>query len=181
MSSEPLGFEDLETLRITGTKVHYLHVCHRKLWLFSRHITLERGHAAVEEGRTLHQSAYPGRLRKERWLSNLLRIDYTENGLLVEIKRSPKLAHSARAQLLFYLFALKKYLEWPEGEPFPIEGEIRYPLQRRKERVTLTPQAEEQVMSWIQQIQAIEGSSTPPTVSWKRICARCAYAEFCWS
>ncbi len=29
-----IEFEDLETLRITGTKVHYLQVCHRKLWLF---------------------------------------------------------------------------------------------------------------------------------------------------
>ncbi|RMF48437.1 MAG: Dna2/Cas4 domain-containing protein [Bacteroidetes bacterium] len=180
MTSGYIEFGDLEALRITGTKVHYLQVCLRKLWLFSRHISLERGHPAVEEGRILHQNAYPGRLRKERWLSTLLRIDYAENGLIVEIKRSQRGTRAARAQLLFYLFALKKYLQWPEGEPFPIEGELRFPRERRKERITLTPQAEEEVLSWIRQIQAIEHSPTPPAVSWKGICARCAYAEFCW-
>lgn len=175
-----MEFSDLEALRITGTKVHYFLVCRRKLWLFSRHITLERGHAAVEKGRLLHKQTYAGRLRKERWLGGLVRLDYTEKGMVVEIKKSRRMARAARAQLLFYLYALKRFVGWPDSEPFPVSGEVRYPLERRKERVELTPSAEKEVEALILQIQQVEEAPTPPQVSWMRICAKCAYAELCW-
>lgn len=175
-----MEFSDLETLRITGTKVHYFLVCRRKLWLFSRHITFERGHVAVEKGKLLHKQTYSGRLRKERWLGGLVRLDYTEKGMVVEIKKSRRMARAAQYQLLFYLYALKRFVEWPEGEPFPVVGEIRYPIERRKEPVELTPTAEREVERLISQIRQIEEAPTAPQVSWRRICTKCAYAEFCW-
>ncbi len=175
-----MEFTDLEALRITGTKVHYLLICRRKLWLFSRHITLERGHAAVEKGKLLHQQTYAGRLRKERWLGGLVRLDYTEKGMVVEVKKSRKKVQAARVQLLFYLYALKRFVGWPASEPFPVKGEIRYPLERRKEQVELTPSAEQEVENLITQIRRVEESPFAPRVSWMRICAKCAYAEFCW-
>ncbi|MCX8112399.1 MAG: CRISPR-associated protein Cas4 [Bacteroidia bacterium] len=175
-----MEFADIQAWRITGTKVHYFLVCHRKLWLFSRHITMERGHGLVEEGRLLHRDAYERSLRKEQWLGGLVRLDHTEGGLLVEIKRSRRLPRVARYQLLFYLYLLKKYVGWSEGEAFPIAGEIRYPRERRKERVELTPQAEAEVEKVIEGIRSVEELPHPPVVPYKGLCKRCAYAELCW-
>lgn len=175
-----MDFVEIEALRITGTKVHYLLVCPRKLWLFARHITMERGHPAVEEGRLLHHQTYGKSLRKERWLGGLVRLDYTEGGLLVEVKRSRRLPRVARLQLLFYLYVLKRYVQWEGDEPFPIAGEIRYPKERRKERVELTPEAEAEVERILHEVKRVEDLPQPPAVSWKRICNRCAYAELCW-
>ncbi|MCX7981242.1 MAG: CRISPR-associated protein Cas4 [Bacteroidia bacterium] len=175
-----MEWADLEALRITGTQVHYLQVCRRKLWFFSRFITMERGNAYVEQGRVLHQQAYGPKLRKERWLSGLVRLDYTEKGVIVEIKRSRRVPRGARAQLLFYLYALKRYVGWPAEEPFPITGEVRYPRERRKEEVVLTPETEQEVEGWIREIQQVTALPKPPEVPWKRICASCAYAELCW-
>lgn len=141
---------------------------------------MERGHTPVEEGRLLHERTYGRTLRKERWIGGLLRIDYTTGGLLVEVKRSSRLRRAARYQLLFYLYALKRFIGWSDPDPFPIAGEIRYPRERRKERLVLTPQAEAEVEALLQQIQTVEASPTPPSPTRLTLCPKCAYAQFCW-
>jgi len=77
-----------------------------------------------------------------------------------------------RAQLLFYLFYLKQ-------RGVSAEGVINYPLIRETARVTLTPDDEAVLRSEIKEIERIVQESMPHPLR-KRICAKCAYIEFCF-
>ena len=48
----------MDASAFTGTQVNYYAICHRKLWLFSRDIEMERKHEAVQIGRLLSEESY---------------------------------------------------------------------------------------------------------------------------
>ncbi|MFI5384341.1 MAG: Dna2/Cas4 domain-containing protein, partial [Methanosarcina thermophila] len=48
----------LDSVRITGVKVNYYHVCKTKLWLFSHNINLEKENDSVAIGKMLHEDRY---------------------------------------------------------------------------------------------------------------------------
>ncbi len=56
---------------------------------------------------------------------------------------------------------------------------INYPLIRETVRVTLTPDDEAVLQSEIKEIEKIVRGSMPHPKR-KRICAKCAYIEFCF-
>jgi CRISPR-associated exonuclease Cas4 len=81
---------------------------------------------------------------------------------------------AARLQVAYYLL----YLRWlGAGE---LTGELRFPKERRREEVRLTPELETQVMEALRDIQRIEAMPTPPQVDFMPICCVCAYCELCW-
>lgn len=59
----------------TGTQLNYLVVCHRKLWLFSNGIEMERESEAVQIGKLIGEEAY-GREKKEINLDNQVVLDW---------------------------------------------------------------------------------------------------------
>jgi CRISPR-associated exonuclease Cas4 len=78
-------------------------------------------------------------------------------------------------QLAYYLYQLR--LRGVETH-----GVLHYPNQRRKERVELTPQLEAELQEVLEQIESLRRQPLPPVVPEPmRICASCAYEEFCWS
>ena len=46
---------DIEKIKLTGTEMNYYFVCERKLWLFSKGITMESESEAVAIGKVLHE------------------------------------------------------------------------------------------------------------------------------
>jgi CRISPR-associated exonuclease Cas4 len=174
-SFEGLSDEEFEALRTNGIKVNYWVVCHRKVWLYAKGVRLEPLSDRVALGRLLHERAYPDLPRREVLLDDLIKVDLLEHSQkILEVKHSRKLVEAARLQVAYYLL----YLRWlGAGE---LTGELRFPKERRREEVRLTPELETQVMEALHDIQRIEAMPTPPEVDFMPICRVCAYCELCW-
>ncbi len=172
---ETLTDEEFEALRTNGIKVNYSVVCPRKLWLYAKGLRMEPLSDRVALGRLLHERAYPDLPRREVFIDDLIKVDLLEHeSKVLEIKHSRKLIDAARLQVAYYLL----YLRWlGAGE---LVGELRFPKERRKEEVRLTPELEAQVKEALQDIQRIEALPSPPQVDFMPICRVCAYCELCW-
>jgi CRISPR-associated exonuclease Cas4 len=174
-SSETLSEEAFETLRTNGIKVNYWVVCQRKVWLYAKGLRMEPLSDRVALGKLLHEWAYPDLPRRELLIDDLIKVDLLEHeSKVLEVKHSRKLIDAARLQVAYYLL----YLRWlGAGE---LVGELRFPKERRREEVRLTPELEAQVLEALRDIQRIEQSPSPPEVEFMPICHVCAYCELCW-
>ncbi|MDR3708833.1 MAG: CRISPR-associated protein Cas4 [Capsulimonadaceae bacterium] len=170
----------LSTVRVTGTEVHYYVLCPRKLWWFSHgieqeHVGGSQGAENVAMGQMLHQDSYPGKPRKEVMIDDLLRIDFLDDGVVHEIKKSKGAQRATLYQLLYYLYYLKR------EKGFVTTGVIDYPKQRRRETVELTPQREAEIEAILASVASTRSESIPPVVDAPMpICKKCAYQDLCW-
>lgn len=138
----------------------------------------ERSFDLLAEGR-LNQEVYYERSAKDKELSLPgMRLDRVrrEGGKLIvsEVKKSSKFIPSARMQLGYYLWRLKR-------EGLDASGELLVPEERFKEVVELTPELESEVEDLVARIEALIENPAPPAAKKIPFCKRCAYAEFCWS
>jgi CRISPR-associated exonuclease Cas4 len=163
-----------DTPRLTGTQINYLLICTRKLWLFSHHIEMERESDLVALGQLLHTESFQ-RAKKEVLIDDLIRLDFFDDEAVHDIKKGRSMEEAHRAQLLYYLWYLKR--KGVEG----LKGVINYPKQKRSVELELTPEAEKQVETWMHQVQEVVQQETPPRVEEPMtICRKCSYAELCW-
>lgn len=51
-------------MTVTGTHIAYLHLCHRKLWLFANGINMEHTSELVAEGKLIGETSYSDRAQK---------------------------------------------------------------------------------------------------------------------
>ena len=161
----------------SGTQVNYFMVCKTKLWLFSHFITMEQSSDLVSYGKFVHETSY-GAQKKEIIMDNRIAIDFVQKGdtlILHEVKKGKRLEKAHRYQLLYYLYYLNE-LKGVEN----VEGEIDYPLLRKKEKVELTEEVKEEIKSILNVIQEVIALPEPPQPSYLKICRKCAYFEFCW-
>ena len=163
-----------EALRTNGVKVNYFFVCQRKLWLYSKNLTMESSSDQVTLGRLLHDRAYRYQPKREIMIDNLIKIDLFESSVIYEVKYSRKMEEAHRWQLLYYLYYLKQL--GLDG----LKGEINYPKLRRKEEVELNSEAEARMPRVLMDIKQIESLAEPPDLPFSRICKPCSYAELCW-
>jgi len=77
-------------------------------------------------------------------------------------------------QLAYYLYRLKK-------EGIEAEGELLIPKEKKRERIQLDEALTRELERAISEIQRITEQERPPEAKKTRFCAKCAYAEFCWS
>ncbi len=174
--------------RITGRHVAYLHICKRKLWLWSHGLELEEersnqnaGQQRVAEANVLQDSFYTR--RNEAGTQLLLelpgfagRIDFFDGGrrIVHETKPSDKLADAHRWQLCFYLWLIR------ESGLGPATGVLEYPKQKKREEVVLTAEAERQLLADFEAIRQLVGQpSCPPVINQPR-CKSCAYYDLCY-
>ncbi|MCK9228662.1 MAG: CRISPR-associated protein Cas4 [Syntrophorhabdaceae bacterium] len=162
-------------LKTTGLRVNYLYICHRKLWLFDRGITMEQESDWVLQGKLLGQHSYSSipEEHKEVAIDNLINIDIVDSDHIGEVKYSNRMPEADRIQLLYYLYYLKKL-------GIEKKGTINYPKQRRKEEVPLTEEGEREVELALRKVAEILALPKPPSLERKRICPKCAYYEFCF-
>lgn len=163
----------LDSVRITGVKVNYYHICKTKLWLFSHNINLERENDSVNIGKVLHEDRYKKNLKNVT--IDGISIDFVKAGKRVEIheiKKSKKMDAADRAQLLFYLYYLKK-------RGFDAVGILNYPLLNKTEKIEMNAEDEANTERENGEIKKIVLSSMPAPMH-KKICLKCAYQEFCF-
>lgn len=163
---------------ISGTRVKYFFICHRKLWLFDRDIWMEHTSGAVQEGELLHKTAYPKRAARFRELEiNGSRIDAydPQDNVVHELKRSPAMIKSDTAQLKFYLYLLESF------GIIGATGILEYPKQRQTEAIILTDSDREDIKKWEKDIETLTLATAdcPPVIN-KTFCKKCAYYEFCY-
>ena len=180
MTPDETSETSLKDLRVGGTEVHYYVLCPRKLWWFSHgmeqeHVGSNAGQENVALGSLLHQTSYPDKPRKDILIDDLLRLDFTDDGAIHEIKKSKGGQKATRYQLLYYLYYLKR------EKGVETTGVIDYPLQKRRETVELTPELEAEVAQIVVGVGQVREQETPPTVPEPMpLCKKCAYQELCW-
>ena len=162
----------------TGTHIAYLHLCHRKLWLFAHGIHMEHGSEAVEEGRWISETTYTH--RSDRWQElavENIKIDHFDarKGILREVKKSNRREYAHIAQVKYYLFVL-------ERNGIKVDHAIlEYPKLRQTEEVFLDDSDRKEIPLWENQVNNIIAQDHCPPVIRASLCKRCAYYEFCYS
>ena len=162
----------------TGTHISYLHICHRKLWLFAHGLNMEHSSDLVAEGKYIDQHSYLQ--RAERWqqlqIENI-RIDYYDPkaGVIREIKKSNKKEAAHVAQLKYYIFVLERNgLEVRHGI-------LEYPKLRITEEVWLEEKDRDAIPQWEARVEEIINKTYCPERIEKTICKKCAYYDFCFA
>ena len=163
----------------SGTKISYLHLCHRKLWLAGQGIRMENAtnNAFVEEGKLIHETTYTRRTQKFKELNlGNLKIDHYDPraNIIREVKKSPKLEHAHIAQLKYYIYALE--LRGVSGTT----GLLEYPKQRKTLTITLSPTDRIEIKQWEAEIERITNLTDCPDLVEKKYCRNCAYRDFCF-
>jgi CRISPR-associated exonuclease Cas4 len=163
--------------RITGTLVHYVRICPRKIWLMGHELNPDEDHPLLEWGRFLSEQAYPRQRVRQIHLPGMVLdwVDDQEGDLLVaEVKKSSRALPAARLQVLFYLSRLEDY-------GIAARGEIRVPKERKRVQVVLDEEGRRELEMAYAAIQRILEQPMPPPPEWISHCRGCAYAEFCWA
>ncbi len=165
-------------MHTTGTHIAYLHLCHRKLWLFAHGINMEQTSELVAEGKFIDENTY--KHRAVRWQALELegiKIDHYDarRKLVREVKKSNKREDAHKAQLKYYLFVMERH-----GIPAKY-GVLEYPKLRETEEVHLSDADRQEIPHWEAEVKRILEQDNCPALVKKRICKRCAYYEFCYS
>ncbi len=163
-------------ISINGTLVWYYVVCPRETWLMSRQLSPDEDDDNIRIGRLIHEYAYPRARKEVAFRAGKLDFVRSQDGSLVisEVKKTSRHEASARMQLLFYLYELRR-------EGVNARGEIRFPEERRVRVVELGDAEVLEVEGVIRDVESVIGRSAPPQPKRIPVCRNCAYAEFCWS
>jgi CRISPR-associated exonuclease Cas4 len=172
-------------MTINATLINYLQLCHRKLWLHAHVIRMEQNSDTVTEGRLIGEESYPQRAQKNEQieisheLDGILctaKIDFfdAKKGIVYETKKSAAKEKAHVAQVLFYLYLLRK--NGIEAN----QAILEYPKLRQTETVIFEKENEQLVESWIKAATEIIASEKCPALLPKNKCTGCSYFEFCW-
>lgn len=159
---------------ISGIDVQYFIVCKRKLWLYSKQITMELENDRVMEGKVLHERSYKRLEQREMLVDNQFKIDAVDGEYIREVKISSKMAEADKWQLLFYLYELKR-------RGVMKKGLISYTKEKKTEEVILDAEKEQKLERMMKDIQVIQEQSHPPALRKLPYCSKCAYFDFCFS
>ncbi len=164
----------IDKLKLTGVQINYYFVCKRKLWLFSKNITMEHNSEFVEIGLLIHNSTYK-RKRKEINLDGI-KIDFFEknSGLIHEIKKSRAIEEAHIWQLKYYLYYFKKL-------GLNLKGKIDYPALRKTKEINLNDTDIEKLNKIIKEINLIINDKKIPQKISKKFCKKCSYFELCYA
>lgn len=130
----------------------------------------------IEIGRLISDESYR-KERKEIHLQNMV-IDLIRRGdkeiIIGEVKKSSRFEKSARMQLAFYLYRLKVM-------GVDARGELLFPKEKKRIRVILNSELEEEIKDTVDRIQDIISMERPPHLKKTRFCSKCGYNELCWA
>jgi CRISPR-associated exonuclease Cas4 len=165
-------------VKIIATHINYLHICHRKLWLFANGIQMEHTSELVFEGKYLGEHTYPQRTEKFRELElDGIKIDFYDhkNKIVHETKKSDAHQDAHIAQVKYYLYVLHK------NGIRDASGIIEYPKNRKTIQVKFEEKDIEMAQNWEKRVIAITESDEVPQKLTKSKCKNCSYFDFCWS
>lgn len=162
---------DLKDLKVQGVKINYYYICKRKLWLFSKGITMEQNSNRVESGKILHENSYKRMKTKEVLIDDILKLDIIKGDHVREVKISSKMQEADEMQLYY----LKKVLGIEK------KGLINYVKEKKQDELILTPQIEEKIENTLIDIKNLCKSISPTKLVKFPYCNKCAYFEFCFA
>ncbi|WP_281951886.1 CRISPR-associated protein Cas4 [Nitrosophilus kaiyonis] len=164
----------MKKLYITGNEIAYYFICKRKLWFFSKDITMEQNNQLVELGKIIHEITYKNK-RKEIEFEGI-KIDFFEkkNALIHEVKKGKTMEKAHVWQMKYYLYRLKLL-------GINCKGMIDYPLLRQRVTVILEKGDIEKLEDLINKIEKIKSLKIPPKVIDKMFCKKCSYYELCYA
>lgn len=164
---------DMENLKVQGIKVNYFYICKRKLWLFSKGISMESNNDRVLEGKVVHENSYMREKRKEILIDDIIKLDIIDEEYVKEVKISSKMNKADKMQLLYYLFYLKQL-------GIDKKGTLNYVKEKKVEEVQLTEEIEEEIKNSLIKINKLCKEDTIPKVINMPFCKKCSYYEFCY-
>ena len=162
-----------------GLYIYYYLVCPRKLWFYSRKITMEHESELVEIGKYI-ELFYKEEKKKDRkviidWTISPDIVEKRKDFILVfEIKKSSLFRKAAEWQLKYYLYYLKKYKD------INAKGKLVIPEEDKENFIELTEEDEEEIEKIIKEIEKIIRRDEPPRVVKRKYCKRCSYRLLCW-
>lgn len=165
---------DLEVLKVQGVKINYYYVCKRKLWLFSKGITMEQNSNRVLFGKIVHEDSYKRMKNKEVLIDDILKLDIIKDEYVKEVKISSKMKEADEMQLYYYLYYLKNSMGIEK------KGTINYVKEKKQEELILTEEKERIIENTLININEINMKLSPPKIEKKSYCTKCAYYEFCF-
>ena len=161
--------------RVNGTLIWYYYICPREVWFMGHGIEADQTNDFLLLGKHIHEMFYK-QYKKEFLIDNTIKIDIIPSKKVIgEVKTSSKHLQSAKMQLAFYLYYMKKY------KGVEIEGELLIPKERKREKVVLTEELEKELERAISEIEKILEMEKPPKAKKIPYCKNCAYKEMCWS
>ena len=158
----------------TGKEVAYLHVCHRKLWLYHNGIRPELENTDVQLGMLIQEESFH-REKKEIPIGEYGVLDWADfkDGFIHETKKNLSMQKADCAQVAFYLYILNEH-----GVSCR-EGILHYPKQRKNERVVWNPDTKAGVEADLTAITNILSAPIPSVIR-VPYCKKCAYEEICY-
>lgn len=166
----------MEDIHVNGTLVWYYYICKREVWLMAHSIVADQDNEYMDLGRFIHENSYT-RDKKEISLGHI-KVDVLQKKaghvLIGEVKKSSKFKESARMQLAYYLWELRK--KGIEGT-----GVLMFTRERKREEITLTDELIETLKFVEKDILRIIYEPIPQEPKKIPFCKKCAYSEFCWS
>lgn len=130
----------------------------------------------IDLGRLIHETSYKRENKKEIILDSV-KMDIITDGdqqiVVAEIKKSSRHEKSASMQLAFYLKKLKEI-------GINASGELRFPTEKRREKVELTEELSKELDIVCEEIKKIVQMEKAPKPEKCKFCSPCGYNEFCW-
>lgn len=129
----------------------------------------------IDLGRLIHETSYK-REKKEIIFDNV-KMDIVTDGdnqiVVAEIKKSSRFEKSATMQLAFYLIKLK-------DAGIEAKGELRFPTEKRRQKVELSDDIINELQATCEDIKSIILMEKAPKPEKCKYCSPCGYNEFCW-
>lgn len=166
---------DTLDVNITGTLIWYYYICNREVWLMAHGLNPDQDNPYIDLGRLVHETSYK-REKKEIQFDNV-KMDIITDGddriVVSEIKKSSRFEKSATMQLAFYLKKLKDV-------GVSASGELRFPTEKRREKVELSDDILNELETACEDIKSIILLEIAPKPEKCKYCPPCGYNEFCW-
>ncbi len=164
-----------KSISVGGTLIWYYYICKREVWLIGHGIEPEQDSDYIALGRHIHEIFYQRR-KKELSIDNTIKIDILPGRKVIgEIKKSSRYLESAKMQVAFYLYYMKK------EKGVDMEGLLLIPEERKRIKVSLTPELERELEETVKNIEDILEMERPPSAVKIPYCKKCAYRSMCWA
>ncbi|MFK4784619.1 CRISPR-associated protein Cas4 [Fusobacterium sp. MFO224] len=161
-------------MKTTGIMFYYYFVCHRKLWYFSKGISLEEENENVMLGKLLDDSSF-SKDKKHIMIDETVNVDFIRDWkILHEIKKSKSIEEASIWQVKYYLYFLKQ-------RGIKIEkGILDYPKLKKREEIFLLEEDEKKIENILKTIERILNEEKASGKIDSKICKNCAYYEYCY-
>lgn len=164
-----------KSINVGGTLIWYYHICRREVWLIGHGIEPEQDNDYIEMGRYIHQLFYKRR-KKELTIDNTIKIDILPGRKVIgEVKKSSRYLESAKMQVAFYLYYMKR------EKGVNMKGLLLIPEERKRIKISLSQELEKRLNETIKSIEEILKMKRPPSAVKIPHCKKCAYKNMCWA